>query len=114
MTKPRWHMSRTADGGVVLARRAARFDVSAETRLPMASPARIAHQVRQDVWRALQRLRGFAPVVAVSPDAGELRVIAGGTVDGAVPDNAAARIADVLENAANRRRWLAHAGRGRG
>ncbi len=98
-------------GGVVLTRGAARFDVSAETRLPSAPPAPIAHQIRQDMWRALRRLRGFAPVVAVTPVADSLHVIAGGAVAGAIPPGTAARIAAVLEHPANRARWLAHARR---
>ncbi|PIE06768.1 MAG: hypothetical protein CSA74_10640 [Rhodobacterales bacterium] len=119
-------MTRIADGGMVLARGPARFDVSATTRLALGSsgapsgqtarkvgPGRIAHQIRQDVWRALRHLRGFRPVVAVTPVAGGLEVVAGGAVEGALPPNAAARIADVLEDPANRARWLAHAGKPR-
>lgn len=109
-----WHMTRLPDGGVVLARAAPRFDVWAETRLPAASPPRIAHQVRQDVWRALRRLRGFAPVVSVTPSPEGLLVRAGGAVAGAVPPGTAGEIAVVLEDGANRARWLVHAARGRG
>jgi hypothetical protein len=107
-------MMRAADGGVVLARGAVRFDVSAETHLPAAPPARVAHQVRQDLWRTLRRLRGFAPVVSVEPDAAGLRVIAGGAVAGVIPPGTGARIAAVLEHRGNRARWLAHARRGQG
>ena len=114
MSRRRWHMSRAADGGVVLARGVVRFDVSAETQLPSAAPARIAHQVRQDVWRALRRLRGFAPVVSVEPNATGLRIVAGGAVTGAIPPGTGAAIAAVLEHRGNRARWLAHARRGQG
>lgn len=98
---------------MVLARGPVRFDVSAETLLPSAAPLRIAHQVRQDLWRALQRLRGFAPVVAVTPVDAGLRVVAGGAVDGAIPPGTSALIADLLTHPGNRARWLAHARRGR-
>lgn len=111
MSRSRWHMTREG-GGVVLARGAERFDVAAETRLPAAPPVRIAHQVRQDLWRALRRLRGFAPVVSARPEAGGLRVVAGGAVAGAIPPGTAEAIAAVLENPSNRARWLAHARRG--
>ena len=107
-------MSRAADGGVVLARGAVRFDVSAETRLPAASPAGIAHQIRQDLWRRLRRLRGFAPVVSVTPDGDGLHIVAGGVVTGAIPPGTGAEIAAVLEHRGNRARWLAHARRGQG
>lgn len=112
MRRNHWHMAR-AGGGVVLARGPARFDVSAETVLPAAPAARVAHQVRQDVWRALQRLRGFSPVVSVQPSEKGLTVVAGGAVAGAIPPETGAEIAAVLENPANRARWLAHARRGR-
>ncbi|MCB1358144.1 MAG: hypothetical protein KDK53_17190 [Maritimibacter sp.] len=105
-------MTRAGDGGVVLARGPVRFDVSAETFLPPALAGRIAHQVRQDLWRALRRLRGFAPVVAVTPRADGLRVVAGGAVAGAIPPGTAARIAAVLDHPGNRARWIAHARRG--
>ena len=111
MSRARWHMTRAADGVVVLARGPQRFDVSAETRLPDARPARIAHQVRQDIWRALRRLRGFTPVVSVTPDAAGLRIVAGGAVAGPIPPGTGAAIAAVLEDRGNRARWLAHARR---
>ncbi|MEZ5769545.1 MAG: hypothetical protein R3D80_19215 [Paracoccaceae bacterium] len=113
MSRRGWHRTRDAEGGVVLARGARRFDVSVETWLPAAPPARIAHQVRQDLWRALQKLRGFAPVVSVTPVEAGLRVVAGGTVAGAIPPGTGDRIAAVLEHPGNRARWLAHARRGR-
>ncbi|MEX0302130.1 MAG: hypothetical protein AB3N24_06880, partial [Leisingera sp.] len=73
----------------------------------------LAHQVRQDMWRKLQSLRGFSPVVEVTAEGQGLRVRAGGQVMGRVPSNAAGLIADVLEHPGNRARWLRHAGRGK-
>lgn len=112
MRRNRWQMARV-EGGVVLARGPVRFDVAAETTLPAAPPARIAHQVRQDLWRALRRLRGFSPVVSVRPSGAGLNVIAGGAVAGAVPPGTGDAIAAVLEDRENRLRWVAHASRGR-
>ncbi|MEL6679943.1 MAG: hypothetical protein AAFQ51_14645, partial [Pseudomonadota bacterium] len=54
---------------------------------------RLAHQVRQDVWRALQGIRGLTPVVAVSTDAHRVTVRAGADLSGA---RATPRIADDL------------------
>lgn len=78
-----WHILRE-EGAVTVARRVpVRFDVSAEAAF--AGPLRklaLASQVRQDLWRALQAVRGFAPVVRVA-EAGEgLLVTAGGQVEG--------------------------------
>ncbi|QAX29180.1 hypothetical protein [Leisingera sp. NJS204] len=117
MPSNRWHITRT-DSSLTLSRRLpAQFDVAAETVLPAADPLRLAHQIRQDMWRKLQGMRGFSPVVeitATGPGMGQgLRVRAGGQVMGRVPSNAAGLIADVLENPANRARWQRHAVRRR-
>lgn len=108
----RWHILRDA-GGLTLARSLpARFDVWSETELPAADPLRLAHQIRQDMWRAMQSLRGFAPVVRITEgDAGLLTIRAGGQVAGAIPANAPDRIDCVLSHPGNRQRWLAHAKR---
>lgn len=101
------------DGAVLtLARRVpVRFDVVSTARLPDARRSRIAHQLRQDLWRSLQSLRGFSPVVRVTRDAEGLLVEAGGQVDGAIPRGTETRIADLLADPAHRARWLAHARR---
>ena len=106
MARDNWHILQE-DGALTVARRVpVRFDLSVETHLQAHGRLRIAHQVRQDMWRALKGLRGFAPAVRVEACDGALRVIAGGQVDGAVPKaQAEARIAQVLENPANRARW---------
>lgn len=114
MTRTPWHITRT-DSTLTLSRRLpARFDVAAETVLPAADPLRLAHQIRQDMWRKLQSLRGFSPVVEVTQEGQGLRVRAGGQVMGRVPANAAAQIIEVLEDPASRGRWIRHAARGQG
>ena len=114
MTRSSWHITRT-DSTLTLSRRLpARFDVAAETVLPGADPLRLAHQIRQDLWRQLQNLRGFTPVVEITAAGQGLRVRAGGQVTGRVPANATSLIADVLENPARRARWIRHASRGQG
>lgn len=109
MTRNRWHETEDGAGGLTLARRLpARFDIRAVTRLPpcTVSRRRLAHLVRQDIWRALRDLRGFTPVVRVVPGAQGPLVEAGGQVAGAVPRaQAQAKLAGVLEAPANRARW---------
>lgn len=114
-----WHLRR--DGAVlVLSRRLpVRFDLSAATVLQAGaypvSRERLAHQIRQDVWRALQGLRGFSPVVQITRDmaAGALRVVAGGALldqqGSAARGRAEALIAEMLEDPAHRARWMRHA-----
>ena len=114
MSRTRWHILRQ-DGALTLARQLpARFDLQAETRLPGGSKTAIAHRVRQDLWRALQHLRGFSPVVRVEDTGEGLRVTAGGRVDGAFGRAAAEQaVAALLASPAHRARWVRHAGRGR-
>ncbi|PRY25056.1 hypothetical protein CLV78_102233 [Aliiruegeria haliotis] len=115
MSRDRWHIRR--DGPVLtLARRLpARFDVAVATELPPGGRQRVASQIRQDLWRALQHQRGFSPVVEVTTIAGGLRVRAGGRVDGAFSRCALeGRIRAVLEDPARRDRWCRVAGKGRG
>ena len=122
MARNGWHIL-TEPGGVTVSRAVpVRWDVAAETVLPEtvspetapngARPLRVAHQVRQDVWRALRRQRGFAPAVRAVRGPDGLAVRAGGRV--AAPHDAArlnAVIAALLEMPALRRRWLASARR---
>lgn len=107
MSRNRWHILRE-EGTLTLARRLpVRFDLQVRTVLPVARKLRLAHQVRQDMWRALRDQRGFAPVVRVAEENGVLVVTAGGQVDGAFARaEAEARIAHVLYNPENRRRWI--------
>lgn len=112
MGRNRWHVIEEEDGALTLARRLpARFDVAAETVLPAGQrPRRLAHRVRQDLWRALSDLRGFAPVVRIVPCAGGVRVRAGGMVEGRFArQQVEADIAGVLEDAGNRARWTGRA-----
>ena len=74
---------------------------------------RLAHQIRQDIWRACRATRGFVPVVQVSTDGSQTAIRAGGSLttrSGHIPA-IEARIAAVLDDENNRRRWRAHAAR---
>lgn len=110
MTKG-WHLIET-DAGVTLCRHLPpRFDFAATAELPLVSPKRLAHQIRQDLWRALQRLRGFSPVVQlVRADAG-WSVTAGGRAARPIPALATERARMVLTSPAHQARWTRHAGR---
>ncbi len=100
-----------APNALTLARHApARFDVAAEATLTGAADLlRLAHQVRQDVWRAVRRLRGFSPVVEVTQAETTLHIRAGGRALPPVSPTANSRIQAVLDDPANRSRWLRHA-----
>ncbi|MGX0878164.1 hypothetical protein ACSSV4_002861 [Roseovarius sp. MBR-154] len=107
MARDRWQLIREEDGAVTLARRVpVRFDLAVEGRLPDAARTRVAHRLRQDMWRVLQDLRGFAPVVRIWREGDGLRVRAGGAVTGRFARAAAeARIAALLEDPVRVARW---------
>ena len=101
-----WHILGDSDKLILSRHIPARFDVAVCTVLPRANMLRLAHQIRQDMWRAMQRVRGFSPVVEVRAFEEEAHVRAGGRVFGAVSPATAPQIADILEDTANRARWL--------
>ena len=84
------------------------FDVSGDAAFPAVRPGRLAHQIRQDMWRELKKLKGFAPAVEITLG-DPFTVRAGGRVARHIPPRIDARIADLLEDPANRKRWLAYA-----
>lgn len=111
MSRTPWHIRR--DGArLTLSRHVPpMLDICAATSLPDAGRLRVAHQIRQDVWRALRGLRGFSPVVEVTRREGRLHVRAGGQVPkGLAAPGLNARVQSLLDDAANRRRWVRHAG----
>lgn len=114
--KARWHIQRTP-GQVVLSRQLpARFDIAADSFLPCAqsdalSLTRLAHQIRQDLWRALQSLRGFSPVVQITEQGQGLQIRAGGRAPAPRAATLPDRILEVLEDPARQARWLRHAAR---
>lgn len=94
-----------------LARRLpARFDISREISMPLMSAPRLARQIRQDIWRKLQSIRGFLPVVEITDRGAHLHIRAGGELTCPVPfERSGERIFDVLSNRDNQRRWAAFA-----
>lgn len=106
-----WHTLREDTGLTVARRMPPRFDVAASAAFPPARKGRLAHQIRQDLWRMLRHLPGFSPVVRVMEDGPYLTVTAGGRIDGRGFPKAEteARIAALLVSPAHRTRWMRHA-----
>ena len=111
--RDQWHEVKEP-GRYTLARRLpVRFDVAVTTAMPALRKDRLALQVRQDLWRALQRVRGFSPVVRVTETGTGCEVTAGGRVDGGtVPrQRMEETIAGILDDPARRARWARFAAR---
>ncbi|ANB35008.1 hypothetical protein [Rhodovulum sulfidophilum] len=111
MKRGGWHMLREK-GALTMARQLpVRFDLCASAAFPPASKGRLALQIRQDLWRMLQDLRGFSPVVTVEEEGQGLRVRAGGRAAAPFPRSDCERkIAALLTSPSHRARWLAQAG----
>ncbi|MCH2095040.1 MAG: hypothetical protein MK160_07970 [Rhodobacteraceae bacterium] len=103
----RWHIQ-TAEGMFLLARHwPPRFDIAGEAVFPEMRADRLARQIRQDMWRRLQHIRGFSPVVEIRTCAEGLRVRAGGraAIGGTALEREALTIVDLLNSPSCRRRW---------
>ena len=109
MGKPRWHMIRDETVLTLARQLPARFDVAATASLPPLRRGRLAHLIRQDLWRALQSLRGFSPVVQVTTTPDGLSVTAGGRVSGPVTQATQTQIAALLADPHLRARWISNA-----
>lgn len=115
MPKAKWHIVQDGDALTLARHLPARFDVMAETIVANGAPKRLAHQVRQDMWRALQNLRGFSPVVQVTRLAEGHLIRAGGAVAGRFNKaKTEAVIADLLADPVLRARWMRFATRAEG
>ena len=115
MARNRWHITHDEQAVTVSRHLPARFDVSAETVIGQGSRLRVAQQVRQDMWRRLQRVRGFSPVVRVVEREDGLHVTAGGRCAGRFPQDAVkAEIDALLADPKLRLRWRNYATVGRG
>lgn len=105
----RWHIVQEGAGVTLCRHLPPRFDIAVHTTLPAARPLRLAHQIRQDLWRALARVRGFSPVVRLTPTPEGWAVTAGGRAEGRVPVSILVRAEAVLAAPRNRTRWLQNA-----
>lgn len=109
MTTRGFHTLRDAWTVTVARRLPPRFDVVAEASYPPARKGRLAHQIRQDLWRALRGQRGFSPVVEVRETAQGVHVRAGGQLDAKVNPELSARIGALLHDPAFFQRWMRNA-----
>ncbi|WP_323771387.1 hypothetical protein [Antarctobacter sp.] len=110
MRRNGWH-THEQDGCYVLARHwPPLFDVAAVSGFPPARASRLARQIRQDLWRKFQHLRGFSPVVEVAATEDGVIVRAGGRLSGRTPPGTEGRIRDLLDSPAHRARWMVCAG----
>ena len=111
MARNGWHILRDETGLTLARHLPVRFDVSVVADLPLCDAGRLARQVRQDIWRALQRVRGFSPVVRGERLDHAMRVTAGGRLPKySHVASTKARLDDVLSDPALRTRWLTWAG----
>lgn len=113
MTRRNWHILSDGDALVLARRVPVRMDFAASVDFPACNRLLLAQQIRQDLWRRLQRLKGFSPIVRISRDGDRLQVTAGGQVDGAIPAGLSDQVAEILSTPALRQRWIAHAARTR-
>ncbi len=113
MARDAWHITRDERTLTLSRTRDVRFDLAQLSFIPGEglSRSRLAHQIRQDMWRKLQRLRGFSPAVRITVQDGGMAVLAGGAVNGPVTRRAAETIADMLDDPDLRARWIKHARR---
>lgn len=99
----------TSDAHVLVTRRKpVRWDVVARAEFPRCHALRLAHQIRQDMWRELQRIKGFCPAVEVTLG-DRFQVRAGGRVARHVHPQANGWVQALLTSESHRRRWLAYA-----
>ena len=114
MAKPHWHIIREPDALTLARRLPVRFDICAVAELPSGGLLRMATQIRQDMWRALQHLRGFSPVVRVTRERNIIKAEAGGRVDTPTfpKAQAEAAIEEILANPVNLARWTRYANGG--
>jgi hypothetical protein len=101
-----WWERRDGDVFAIARRIPLRWDVAADAVLPDLGRRRLAHAIRQDLWRDLSDLRGFAPAVEVRRKGGACHVWAGGSVAGAFPRDLSRRVADLLDSPALRVGWI--------
>ncbi|MGB3554616.1 MAG: hypothetical protein WBA25_08255 [Jannaschia sp.] len=101
-----WHVRRDGATFALSRRMPLRWDVEAATAMADLGRRRLAHAVRQDIWRAFRNVRGFAPAVEVSRRDGGTIVRAGGAVEGRVPPGMASGIARMLDDPERRAEWV--------
>ena len=110
-----WIHKQFGDTFVLGKRFPVQFDLLAETIFPLCRSQKLALQIRQDMWRLLQNVRGFLPAVEVTGRETGMYVRAGGQLTCSVHVRSAqVKLQNMLENPAYRQRWINYAGLKRG
>ncbi len=111
MSRRNWHILREGTSLTLARHLPARFDFRATAQFPRVGKLRLAQQVRQDMWRLLQDVRGFSPVIHLEEMDHGLMLCAGGRVEGPAPRaKLESKLAELLDSPRHRQRWLAYAG----
>ncbi|WP_299144636.1 hypothetical protein [uncultured Tateyamaria sp.] len=105
-----WHILRDGDSVTLCRQLPPRLEFGVQTVLPKVDPVRLAHQIRQDLWRALQNVRGYVPVIRLDPVPDGWAVTAGGGASRPLAAPVMDRARAVLNDPRNRARWVRHAG----
>ena len=61
-----WAIEQSDTHVLVTRRKPVRWDISAKVEFPPCHPLRLAHQIRQDMFRDLQKIKGFCPAVEIT------------------------------------------------
>ena len=86
------------------------FDLLAETNFPVCRPKILALQIRQDIWRLLQNLRGFLPAFEVRVSVFCMHVRAGGQLTCFVHiQSAQIKLQNMLDDPVYRKLWKDYA-----
>ena len=102
-----WFHKQLGDSYLIAKRFPFSFDLLAETNFPVCRPKILALQIRQDMWRLLQNLRGFLPAVEVRASNFSMHVRAGGQLTCSIHVvSAQIKLQDMLENPVYRQRWI--------
>lgn len=111
MSRSKWHIQRDEDALTLARNLPVRFDIQAQAELPRCGKRRLAMQIRQDMWRLLQDLRGFSPIVRVEEAGESLRVTVGGRMDqqNFPRGKAEEKLREMLSDRKNAIRWVTYA-----
>ena len=105
-----WIHKQFGDTFVLGKRFPVQFDLLAETIFPLCRSQKLALQIRQDMWRLLQNVRGLLPAVEVTGRETGMYVRAGGQLTCSVQVcSAQVKLQNMLENPAYRQRWINYA-----
>ena len=105
-----WFHKQLGDAYFIAKRFPLSFDLLAETNFPVCRPRILALQIRQDMRRLLQNLRGFLPAVEVRVSVFCMHVPAGGQSTCSVHvQSAQFKLQNMLDDPVYRKRWKDYA-----